>query len=337
MSPSPFSIPPGSRIPPGRLAGVRDLWIRTGARGGLLAAVLTTLASGIAARAAEWVPRMLLLDAALSGEAVVAVGERGTIARSTDQGKTWQRSESPTPATLTGVSFAPDAAANVGWAVGHDALILGTTDAGRTWTTRYQGPNVQDSLLDVIALDATHAIAVGAYGMCVVTADAGQTWTRRELTPEDAHLNRITQGPSGTLYVAGERGTLLRSVDRGATWQALPSPYEGSFYGVLPLEPTVLLAHGLRGRVYHSANDGETWTLVPTPSPVLYATAIRLRNERILLAGNTRTLAQSADQGRSFAASRATAASALAELLELPDGHVLGVGETGVTLFPSAP
>ncbi len=276
--------------------------------------------------AAEWIPRMLLLDAALVGSKVVAVGERGTIVRSADEGKTWTRSESRTFATLTAVSFAPPSASPTGWAVGHDALILGTNDAGQSWTVRYQGPNLQDSFLDVLALDETHAIAIGAYGLCMVTTDAGRTWTRRELSSEDVHFNRITRGPAGTLYVAGERGTLLRSKDQGMTWTAIPTPYEGSFYGILPLGPEALLAHGLRGHVYQSFNDGDTWTPVPTPAPSLYAAGVRLQNGHILLAGNTPTLAQSVDEGRTFTASPAVA-GAVAELLALPSGAVLGVGE----------
>lgn len=279
---------------------------------------------------------MLLLDAALVGNDVIAVGDRGTVVRSQDEGKTWTKSESRTFATLTAVSFAPESVTGIGWAVGHDALILGTTDGGRTWTVRYQGPNLQDSFLDVLALDATHVIAVGAYGVCVVTTDAGQTWTRRELSREDVHFNRITRGPSGTLYVAGERGTLLRSSDRGLTWATIPAPYEGSFYGVLPLGPRLLLAHGLRGHVYQSSNDGESWTPVSTPAPALYAAAVRLRNGHILLAGNAPTLAQSIDQGRTFVVSPGSA-GALAELLQLPGGEVLAVGEAGVTIFPLRP
>lgn len=313
--------------------GVAETPIRRGRR---ILAAATVIACTLTAPAAEWVPRMLLLDAALVGTDVVAVGERGTIVRSGDEGMTWTRSESRTFATLTAVSFAPDSAARIGWAVGHDALILGTTDAGQTWAVSFQGPNLQDSFLDVLALDATNAIAIGAYGLCLVTADAGQTWTRRELSREDVHCNRITRGPTGTLYIAGERGTLLRSKDRGANWTAIPAPYEGSFYGVLPLGPTLLLAHGLRGHAYQSSNDGETWTLVPTPATALYAAAVRLQNGDILLAGNAPTLAQSVDQGRTFTASP-NAAGALADLLQLPSGRVLAVGESGVTIFPLRP
>lgn len=321
------------RIPLRTTRGVPEPAIRWPRRFMVLALALTSCLTGTTA---EWVPRMLLLDVALTGREVVAVGERGTVVRSADEGKTWTRGESRTFATLTAVNFAPGSASSMGWAVGHDALILGTTDAGRTWTTRYQGADLQDSFLDVLALDAANVIAIGAYGLCLVTADAGRTWSRRTLSQEDVHFNRITRGPSGTLYVAGERGTLLRSKDQGATWTAIPAPYEGSFYGVLPLGPTRLLAHGLRGHAYQSTNDGDSWTPVPTPDPALYAASVRLQNGHILLAGNAPTLARSHDEGRTFTASP-SAAGALAELLELPGGGVLAVGEAGVTVFPVQP
>src|SRR5690606_13888501 len=138
-------------------------------------------------------------------------------------------------ATLTGVSFATHAAPQLGWAVGHDALILHSTDEGRTWVKQYQGDDLEESFLDVLALDAQRVIAVGAYGLFAITADGGRTWTRRKIDADDYHLNRITRGPSGTLYLAGEHGTLLRSADNGQTWTPIPAPYEGSFYGILPI------------------------------------------------------------------------------------------------------
>src|SRR5438445_275717 len=95
--------------------------------------------AAVSAGAAEFIPHMLLLDAAVVGPAIVAVGERGAIVRSEDSGKTWQACASDATATLTAVSFALDA--ERGWAVGHDALILTTSDRGRTWQKQWQGEN----------------------------------------------------------------------------------------------------------------------------------------------------------------------------------------------------
>jgi photosystem II stability/assembly factor-like uncharacterized protein len=277
---------------------------------------------------------MLLLDGALAGADIIAVGERGTILRSADPGAGWQRIASPTRATLTAVSFATLAAPRLGWAVGHDALILATTDGGRTWVKQFQGENLQDSFLDVLALDAQRVLAVGAYGLALATTDGGRTWEKRKFSEEDTHFNRITRGPSGTLYLAGERGTLLRSADRGETWQSIAAPYEGSFYGVLPLDGRTLIAHGLRGHVYHSADDGASWRLIATPEPALLATAIKMKDNHLVFAGQARVILVSRDYGQTVAPAAGALATGIAELLELPDGRLLALGEAGATILP---
>jgi photosystem II stability/assembly factor-like uncharacterized protein len=274
--------------------------------------------------------RGLLLDGALAGDAIVAVGERGAILRSTDHARTWQPAKSTATATLTGVAFAPDAAH--GWAVGHDALILATTDGGRTWTKQYQGESLQDSFLDILAVDAQRVFAVGAYGLFAATEDGGRTWTRRKITDDDYHLNRISRGPTGSLYLAGEHGTLLRSHD-GEKWTPIPSPYDGSFYGILPLDARTLIAHGLRGRVFRSTDDGATWQPVATPEPVLMATAALLHSNLVVFAGNSRSLFISRDRGLSVTAMPEAFGGAVAELIELPDGVLLALGEFGAAVI----
>ena len=277
--------------------------------------------------------RMLLLGATVVGRDIVAVGERGAILRSDDSGKTWQRMPAPSAATLTAVAFAPQS--QRGWAVGHDATILGTDDGGRTWAKQYQGENLETSFLDVCALDTLSAIVVGAYGQCLATTDGGRTWSPRRPIEEDQHLNCIAAGPTGTLFIAGERGLLLRSTDHGLHWARLNSTYDGSFYGILPLDGTTLLAHGLRGRIYRSEDDGSTWQLVPVEPRVMLATGVRLRNGLIVLAGQARAFLVSRDGGKSFAPWTPDLTTGVAQLLEAPHGTLLAFGEAGVSILPA--
>ncbi len=315
-------------MPPSRPTLRTGAWPRVG---GLAAVVLSLAVLPVRPAAAVSTPRMLLLDGAVTESAVIAVGERGTILRSTDQAQSWESAAAPTHATLTGVSFADDG--RRGWAVGHDAVILATSDGGSTWTRQYQGDNQQDSLLDVLAVDADHVIAVGAYGLCLATADGGRTWQRRSFQAGDLHLNRITRGPGGTLYLAGESGTLLRSRDRGATWEPIAAPYEGSFYGILALDARTLLAHGLRGHLFRSEDDGETWKAVAVPAPMMLATAIMIRRDLIVLGGQARALFVSRDGGKSVAPASGAPRTAVAELIPLANGRILALGEDGATVL----
>lgn len=276
-------------------------------------------------------PRVLLLDGAVVGPDIVAVGERGAIFRSTDNARTWQAAASLATATLTGVTFVPEGVR--GWAVGHDALILTTSDAGRTWQQQWQGESLADSFLDVLALDAQRVIAVGAYGLFVTTIDGGKTWTRRKISDDDYHFNRLSRGPTGTLYLAGERGTLLRSSDEGATWKRIAAAYEGSFYGILPLDKRTLVAHGLRGRTFRSIDDGDTWVPLATPEPVLLAASLKLRSDFFVFAGHARVLLISRDYGKSLTKWENPLTTAVAELVEAPDGSIVALGEAGATLL----
>jgi len=301
---------------------------------------LAGLIAGAGGRAAAVPPQMLLLDGAYAGSDLVVVGERGTILRSSDHAATWERVAAPSRATLTAVSFAPappPTPVRHGWSVGHDATILGTGDAGRTWARQWQGENLQDSFLDVLALDERRVIAVGAYGLYCSTGDGGRTWTRHRLSADDFHFNRVTRGPGGTLYLAGERGTLLRSVDDGQTWNPIRTSYEGSFYGIMPLDRRTLIAYGLRGHIYRSVDDGINWQPVTVPEPALLATGLQLKSNYLLLAGQARTLLLSRDYGKTFTPVDAARGSGIAELLELVGGGVLALGEAGPTLLTIPP
>src|SRR5262245_60524782 len=94
----------------------------------------------------------LLLGVARAGNRIVAVGEYGNILLSDDDGKTWhQAKDVPTTVTLTAVHFVDD---KQGWTVGHDTLILHTTDGGETWTKQSGGGDSDNAFLSVYFKDA---------------------------------------------------------------------------------------------------------------------------------------------------------------------------------------
>ena len=52
--------------------------------------------------------RVILLDVAMAGKRIVAVGERGVVLLSDDNGKTWTSVRAPVTRTLTAVTFFDD-------------------------------------------------------------------------------------------------------------------------------------------------------------------------------------------------------------------------------------
>lgn len=205
----------------------------------------------ITPRPAEQMPlaaESLLLDVVNTGKRYVAVGERGHVVASLD-GKGWVQASVPTRATLTAVSFVSD---QKGWAVGHDASIIGTTDGGQTWTLQQFLPELQNPLLDVLFLNEDIGYAVGAYSSFYRTSDGGRTWEEHPTPVRDDewHFNAITQLNDGTLIIVGEFGTIAVSGDRGETWTKVNAPYEGSYFGATPYGASGVLIFGLRGNAF---------------------------------------------------------------------------------------
>lgn len=290
--------------------------------------------------------RSLLLDVTRAGERLVAVGERGHVLISPGGSVNWKQVPVPTRATLTAVDFLD---ASTGLAVGHDAVILRTRDGGDSWQRVFFDPGQERPLLDVMVVDANRAVAVGAYGLYLESRDGGETWTERvletgpvggggdqaELPSDDLHLNRIMRAKNGRWYMAAEAGALYRSDDAGATWQRLPSAYDGSFFGLLSPGGDRLLVFGLQGRLFHSSDAGQSWERLETSTSATLTDGLVVSDKELAIVGHAGALLVSRDGGRSFRL-RPQQRAANSALAALDDGDLLLVGEGGSRLVPRA-
>ena len=289
-------------------------------------------------------PASLLLDLAVAGKRLVAVGERGHVLLSDDQGATWRQAKTvPTRVMLTAVFFADG---EYGWAVGHDETIINTVDGGETWARSHFAPEAQQPLLDLWFANRVSGIAVGAYGAYFTTNDGGRHWASAKFAPPppttdgkapaaddepppDYHLNRIV-GVGNRLYIAAEGGQLYRSDDRGASWRVLPSPYEGSFFGLVPIRGEGLLAFGLRGHLYRSADAGETWHALESHTTSMLTDGVAINDLRVVIGGLAGVLLVSGDAGETFRLTQQEDRKGVSALLPGPAGAVIVAGEGGV-------
>lgn len=275
----------------------------------------------------------LLLDIARAGDdTLVAVGERGHILISQDEGKTWAQSKVPTRVLLTAVYFSDE---KRGWAVGHDAIILRTEDGGKNWERTHYSPDEERPLLDVwFDQGARVGYAIGAYGYLLRSNDGGRTWNSvtlgNEEEPDDFHLNSIVRSNSGVLYVASEAGTAYRSLDDGETWERLYPPYQGSFFGALSLYGESVLMFGLQGNVFRSDDGGSTWSPINIEQTAILNSGAVLNDGTVLVVGNEGALLVSKTGGDSFIENNLPDRKAIANAIATKDGGVLLVGEMGV-------
>lgn len=250
-----------------------------------------------------------LLGAAQAGQRLVTVGQRGHILYSDDAGQHWQQAAVPVSSDLTAVSFP---SATQGWAVGNDGVVLHSSDAGVTWTKQLDGRQLGELMFKhytalaqaepdneqwaVLAADGQRWIeegadkpmldvwfandrlgyAVGVFNLILRTEDGGQHWVPfqdRTDNPQGFHLNAITS-TGEALYIAGEQGLLLKWDDHAQRFSALPTPYQGSFFGVVG-QPGEVLAYGLRGHVFRSTDGGLNWTQLESGLQVSITAATR--------------------------------------------------------------
>jgi photosystem II stability/assembly factor-like uncharacterized protein len=212
--------------------------------------------------------KAMMVSSARAGKRLVAVGDHGIVLLSDDEGKSFRQAKSvPVRVTLTSVSFIDDRS---GWASGQWGVIVTTGDGGENWTLQRSDTTVDQPLFSIYFKDKDRGWAAGLWSLVLATKDGGKNWSAVKLPPPpgggkpDRNLQRIFADKKGTVYIAAEKGTVVRSADDGVTWIYSQTGYKGSFWTGIALNDGSLLVGGLRGTIYRSIDNGKSWKEVPS-------------------------------------------------------------------------
>lgn len=261
-----------------------------------------------------------LLGIDRAGDALVGVGLHGMIKRSTDGGTTWQQVQSPVSTDLVQVRFRDPMN---GWIVGHDSVLLNTTDGGLTWSVQLDGRTVLARLKAYYGERAEQGVEGAAEMLQEVEFSMNTSATPDVLASPflDVMFNEDKVG-----YVIGAFGLILRSTDDGATWDPWIEQTDNTrrmhlyglderddvFYivgeqGLLMRQdpqtqqfttietpyngtyfgvralPNVLLAYGLRGNLYASRDDGGQWQQIDTGLNASLVSAVDAGQQMIMV------------------------------------------------------
>lgn len=178
---------------------------------------------------------------AASSTVAWASGAGGTVLRTTDSGRTWQRRP---VAGAEALDFRDVDALSATTAVilsigpGDASRIYRTTDGGATWTERFRNADPKAFFDAMTFADAEHGAAVSdsVAGRFVfrLTSDGGRTWTPvaddrlpPALEGEGAFAasgtNVAMSGPD-RIWIGTTKGRVLRSTDGGRTWSVHQTP-----------------------------------------------------------------------------------------------------------------
>ena len=219
--------------------------------------------------------------------AATAVGDCGSILRTTDGGSSWSAQSCPHHYDLRAVFFRND---DVGVAVGGNIydildvvstnrLIIKTTNGGDSWSTLVMASD--SSYLNAIAMtSATSFVAVGYHGTIVRTLDAGTTWaTQGSGTTHD--LNGVSFSGSTVGLAVGSSGTVLRTSNGGTTWTSPTTGSTANLLAVCFLDLTHAITVGSGGTILRTTNGGNSWAAQSSgTTSALYSVAFAKRHAR---------------------------------------------------------
>jgi adhesin HecA-like repeat protein len=277
--------------------------------------------------------RALVNGLAIAGTRIIAVGQRGHVLLSDDAGKSWQQAEVPVSSDLVAVSF-PNA--STGWAVGHDGVVLRSTNAGGRWTRqldghragtvmvdyysreaaadsqraavlqeaeRFAAQGAENPFLDVWFENETTGFVVGAFGLILRTTDGGANWApwlHAVDNPKGLHLYSI-RSVAGDVYIVGEQGLVLKLDRTSGRFRAVELPYKGTLFGVVG-NANAVLVFGLRGTVLRSTDGGRSWQPVETGLQVGLTSGTVDNRGGIIITSQAGHVLASRDDGATFKA-----------------------------------
>ena len=187
----------------------------------------------------------------------VAVGDGGTLLRTTTGGSSWFPEVSGTGLDLHAVHFSDALTATV---VGAGGVILRTLDGGLSWTTQTSGLNTD--FFDVSFFDASVGYVVGFDGVILRTANGGQNWMLQQ-SGQGYDLVGVHTIRPDSAFAVGE--SFVRTVDGGANWPVFNNWGTEFRHDIQIVNTAVGVFVGDNGSIYRT-ND-EAWSWYPVSSP----------------------------------------------------------------------
>jgi photosystem II stability/assembly factor-like uncharacterized protein len=213
--------------------------------------------------------------AAVDENAALAVGDAGTILRTTDGGDRWEALRAGEGGSflapldrinkamnvvhqrtgggcfvLFGVAVTgPD----VCWAAGTEGLIVKTEDTGVTWQVQVSGTS--GTLRTSQALDAETAWAAGSGGLILRTSN-GKNWVEQQTGVAES-IRSLPAVDATTAWAVGTGGLILKPEDSGASWKRQESPVLLDLVSVAGVSREAAWACGARGTVIRTVDGGD--------------------------------------------------------------------------------
>lgn len=163
--------------------------------------------------------------------------------------------------------ISPLADGRVLWAVGNNGKIIRSEDHGTTWLL--QEAPVTSHLQDISYWDDRTAIVAGDLSTILITDNAGRNWEKIPFETRplgDQLLQVYVDRNSQQAWIVGTMGTVLRSADRGRTWEFAHEEEDVAWNEIVVDKRGWVWIAGEFGRLQRSKDNGVNWEEIETTS-----------------------------------------------------------------------
>lgn len=221
-------------------------------------------------------------------------GNKGTLLKTTDFGRTWNRIILPSQFDFKDISFtnsgngfivgdssvilrSTDNGSNwfkidlsessscirikffdewTGFILGKDGFIMKTNDGGASWRSIIT--NSQNILYDISFLDKNNGFVVGWGGEILKTTDTGENWSV-EKNLGHSYLKAITFVNNKTGFITGGEGVILKTENSGEDWEKSEISSHDGLYDICFIDKTNGYITGTKGIILITDNCGQNW------------------------------------------------------------------------------
>jgi photosystem II stability/assembly factor-like uncharacterized protein len=188
------------------------------------------------------------------GALVIAPGENGKLARSTDGGRHWTSVQVPTSEDLRDAWFVD---ANVGFALDASGQVQRTTDGGDGWGEVPTGTSARPNAL--YAADGSVVLLFGPKGVRRAASAVDPRFDPVKSKAANAALSDYDRTAGSALFAYG-RKALIVSNNLGASWKAVHPPQKNARYRSVDfLTGRTGFALLENGRLFRTGNGGKSW------------------------------------------------------------------------------
>lgn len=266
---------------------------------------------------------------------IVAIGSRGVIITGSLQGAEWKQASVPVQSDLTDVFFLNG---KIGWAAGHDGVILKTIDGGQKWTKLADGVTLRSEFeayynakIKSSAAQPAPNASTQSTGLAVDLTEIKENFDPGPILP----WLGIWFVSAKTGYVVGPFGDIARTDDGGKSWVPWLDHIDNpNFYDLNAIQ-------AIDGNLFVVGEQGGVYLYDPTENKFINRSTsyagplfgICGNAQELLVFGLRGHIYRSTDLGKNWVESTDPSSSTIMSGVELPNGGFVLVTVDGNILL----